>query len=156
MTKPSFEPFRPRKKIAAPPAVIEQPTEPQDPIQHEEPTEPQGPLPQDEDVTLLRAEAARFAAVACARAMRRSLAHYPRLIERFVDDALRACGRPKQAVLRLHPEDVAHAKAQDGIEIIADARIERGACEVKTKDGRLGATIEQRAILLSMAAADSA
>jgi flagellar biosynthesis/type III secretory pathway protein FliH len=88
--------------------------------------------------------------------MRRSLAHYPRLIDRFVDDALRACGRPRRAIVRVNPGDAKNVTPRDGVEIVADEAVEPGACSVDTPAGRLGASVEQRAMRLAQSAAEHA
>jgi hypothetical protein len=164
-----FEPLCPRKLIAAR-AEIEH-TSAETPAQNDPapnapapatpdppPADPEPPveLAELEDIATLRLEAARFAGIACARAMRRSLAHYPRLIDQFVDDALRACGRPRSAVVRLHPKDAKHSSARTGVDIVADDALQPGACEVDVAEGKLGASIEQRAVTLAMAASDHA
>lgn len=170
MREARFEPLCPRKLIAAR-AEIEHaraetpaqgdpgPNAPAPATLDPPPADPDPPpveLAELEDIATLRLEAARFAGIACARAMRRSLAHYPRLIDQFVDDALRACGRPRSAVVRLHPKDAKHASARTGVDIVADDALQPGACEVDVAEGKLGASIEQRAACLAMAASEHA
>jgi hypothetical protein len=106
-----------------------------------------------EQVALLREEAARFAAIACARALRATLADVPGTINRFVDDALRACGRVPHATVRLHPDDALAYRPQRDVDVIADPSCELGSVSVQTEDGVVAATIDQRAALLAKAAA---
>jgi len=108
-----------------------------------------------EQAAELRAEAARFAAMACARALRSALAENPETITRFVDDALRACGRIARASARLHPEDAAAFRPQRDVEVTADATLERGEVVVETDGGSVAATLDQRAMLLARSAADA-
>ena len=108
-----------------------------------------------EQVEMLRAEATRFAAIACARALRVSLVENPATIAQFVDDALRACGRVARARLRLHPTDAAAYRPRRDVDVSADAHLERGEIVIETDSGSVGATLEQRALLLAKAAADA-
>lgn len=104
---------------------------------------------------LLRSEATRFAAIACARALRVSLAEDPARIVHFVDDALRACGRTDHRRVRLAPLDAAAYRPQRDVDVTIDVMLERGEVAVDTGYGEIRATLEQRAQLLVKAAADA-
>ena len=108
-----------------------------------------------EQAAALRSEAARFAAIACARALRVTLAENPATIARFVDDALRACGRVDRALVRLNPDDAASYRPQRDVEMTGDELVERGEVVVETERGLVRATLESRAALLTRAASDA-
>ena len=103
----------------------------------------------------LRSEAARFAAIACARALRVALSENPATIARFVDDALRACGRIDRARVRLNPQDATAYRPHRDVEVTADQQLERGEVIVEAERGALAATLESRALLLTRAASDA-
>jgi len=103
----------------------------------------------------LRNEATRFAAMACARALRTALAEDPETIARFVDDAMRACGRFAQVSVRLNPEDAAAFHPRRDLDVTADAMLERGQVVVETDGGSVAATLDERAMLLARAVADA-
>jgi hypothetical protein len=99
----------------------------------------------------VREEAIRFATIATARALRSALRDAT-VLTHYVDDALRACGRPVSAAVRLHPGDAIAYRPQRGVRIAADASLDRGAIAVDFPDGTVGATVDERAALLVRAA----
>jgi flagellar biosynthesis/type III secretory pathway protein FliH len=107
----------------------------------------------EEHAAAVRDEAIRFATIAAARALRTALAHDAAALTRYVDDALRACGRVVHSRVRLHPADAALYRPRRDVEIVADASAARGDVSVETDAGTVGATIEDRAALLVRAAA---
>jgi len=107
----------------------------------------------EERDAIMRDEAIRFAAIACSRALRESLTHDSASLTRYVDDALRACGRVYHPAVRLHPEEAACYRPQRDVDVVADAALMRGEVIVETETGAIGATIEERAVLLVRAAA---
>jgi hypothetical protein len=108
---------------------------------------------EEERHAALREAAIRFAAIACARALRKAVAADADELTRYVDEALRACGRVSRSVIRLHPDDAAVFRPSREADVVADASLARGAVTVLTDAGSLGATIEERALLLARAAA---
>ncbi len=108
---------------------------------------------EEEAHVALREEAIRFAAIACARALRKAVAADADELTRYVDEALRACGRVGRAAIHLHPEDAIAFRPSREADVVADASLARGAVSVTTDAGTLGATIEERALLLARAAA---
>jgi hypothetical protein len=123
-----------------------------------EPSEPpfagaSEPEDEAERAAALRDEAIRFASIATARALRTTLAHDAAALTRYVDDALRACGRITRARIRLHPADAQLYRPRRDVEVIADASAARGQVAVETDTGTVSATIEERAALLARAAA---
>ena len=101
---------------------------------------------------IIREEAIRFASIATARALRTALLDSAALTH-YVDDALRACGRPAPPVVRLHPSDAHAYRPQRDVEIAADVSCDRGEIRIAVAGGEIGATIEERAELLVRAAA---
>lgn len=99
----------------------------------------------------VREEAIRFATIATARALRSALRD-AMILTHYVDDALRACGRPVHAAVRLHPDDAIVYRPQRGVRIVADPSLVRGALAVDYPDGTVGATVDERAALLVRAA----
>jgi hypothetical protein len=108
---------------------------------------------EEERAACLCDEAIRFASIATARALRTTLAHDATALTRYVDDALRACGRITRARVRLHPADAKLYRPRRDVEVIADASAARGQVAVETDTGSVSATIEERASLLARAAA---
>jgi len=105
------------------------------------------------DGARIRAAAIGLAATACARALRYAVDRNPRLLARFVDDALRAAGSPRHAIVRLAPSVAISAREQSDHDYVADATLAPGDVFVDCADGTLGSTIEQRAEGLVRAAA---
>ena len=99
----------------------------------------------------MREEAIRFATIATARALRSALRDAT-VLTQYVDDALRACGRPVSSAVRLHPDDAIAYRPQRGVRIVADVSLDRGAIAVDFPDGVVGATVDERAALLVRAA----
>jgi hypothetical protein len=97
------------------------------------------------DAARIRAAAIGLAAAACARALRYAVDRNPRLLARFVDDALRAAGSPQHAIVLLAPSAVTSACEPGDHDYVADASLSPGDVFVECADGTLGATIEQRA-----------
>jgi len=77
----------------------------------------------------------------------------PRLLARFVDDALRAAGSPKTATVRVAPATATAAGASTKHDVVADDTLSLGDVLVDCDAGVLGATIEERAARLVRAAA---
>lgn len=97
------------------------------------------------DAARIRAAAISLAAAACARALRYAVDRNPRLLARFVDDALRAAGSPQHAVVRLAPSAAMSGGENGDHDYVADASLSPYDVFVDSADGTLGATIEQRA-----------
>lgn len=97
------------------------------------------------DGARVRDEAIRLAATACSRALRYAVDRNPRLVARFVDDALRAAGSPRHAIVRVAPSATASAQEQREHDYVADTSLAPGDVFIVCADGTLGATIEQRA-----------
>jgi Flagellar assembly protein FliH len=107
----------------------------------------------ESEETRIRAAAVDLAAAACARALRYAVDRNPRLLARFVDDALRAAGSPKSAIVRLAPPTAIAAAATLEHDVVADSTLSPGDVFVDCDAGELGATIEERAARLVRAAA---
>jgi len=107
---------------------------------------------EEERLAQIREEAIRFASIATARALRSALTNDALALTRYVDDALRACGRFDRATVRLHPADVGHYRPRSDVEVVADASSIRGEVIVETDAGSVRAVIEDRAALLARAA----
>ncbi len=104
------------------------------------------------DPDLLRAAAIRLAAAACSRALRYAIGGNPRLITRFVDDALAAAGSAAwHATVRVAPEHKAMLAPDLCIE--TDASLDVGDVAIETAAGRVFATLDERAELLVRASA---
>ena len=101
----------------------------------------------------IREEAIRFASIATARALRTALADDAAALTKYVDDALRACGRFGRASVRLHPADVSNYRPRSDVEVVADHTSARGEVVVETEAGRAHAVIEDCAALLARSAA---
>jgi flagellar biosynthesis/type III secretory pathway protein FliH len=100
----------------------------------------------------VREEAIRFASIAAARALRVALVDEATL-DKYVDDALRACGRGGRATVRLHPRDALVYRPCRGLEVVSDDSCEAGQVLIELPTGSLGATVDERAALLVGAAA---
>ena len=100
----------------------------------------------------VREEAIRFASIAAARALRVALVDEATLA-RYVDDALRACGRGGRATVRLHPRDARAYRPTRDLEVVSDDSCEAGQVVIELPTGSLGATADERAALLVRAAA---
>ncbi|MBV8172179.1 MAG: hypothetical protein JO219_09660 [Candidatus Eremiobacteraeota bacterium] len=100
----------------------------------------------------VREEAIRFATIATARALRCALRDADGAVTRYVDDALRACGRLLRASVRLHPADAHAYRPQRGVDVAPDALLARGTIAIDIGGGEVAATIEERAELLVRAA----
>ena len=107
----------------------------------------------DVDAACIRAAAIRYAAAACARALRYAIDRNPRLIARFVDDALRAAGSPHNAVVRVAPAVTSVGAASKEHDFVADSSLAPGDVFVDCPAGTLGAMLEERAELLVRAVA---
>jgi hypothetical protein len=97
------------------------------------------------DAARIRSAAIGLAAAACARALRYAIDRNPRLLARFVDDALRAAGGPQHATVRLAASAPLSGGEPGDHDFITDASLSPGDVFVDCADGTLGATIEQRA-----------
>jgi len=107
----------------------------------------------ESEETRIRAAAVDLAATACARALRYAVDRNPRLLARFVDDALRAAGSPKSATVRVAPPTAIAAEATIEHDVVADSTLSPGDVFVNCDAGEIGATIEERAARLVRAAA---
>lgn len=107
----------------------------------------------DVDAACIRAAAIRFAADACARALHYAVDRNPRLVARFVDEALRAAGSPHNAVVRVAPGATSVGVASKEHDFVADSSLEMGDVFIDCATGTLGATLEERAELLVRAVA---
>ena len=106
----------------------------------------------DSDVVSVRDLAIELAAAACARALRYAVDRNPRLLARFVDDALRAAGNPKDAAVRVAPATSITGDHAGTHTFVADPSLSPGDVVVSCESGTLGATIEDRAARLVRAA----
>lgn len=84
----------------------------------------------------IREEAIRIAVAACAMALRDTAKRYPGAIARFVDDALRAAGVTDRVQLQAPPQ-----------------RSDDGDVELLVAAGSVGASVDDRARVLVLAAA---
>jgi hypothetical protein len=100
----------------------------------------------------VREEAIRFASIAAARALRVALVDET-AIAKYVDDALRACGRGGRATVRLHPRDALAYRPTRDLDVVSDDSCEAGQVMIELPTGSLGATADERAALLVRAAA---
>jgi len=101
----------------------------------------------------VRCAAIRLACMAVGRVLRHALVLDPKLILRFVDEAIAAAqGQP--GVVLVHP---AHAGtlAAGGIGCRADERLADGDVAIELATGSVGATLEERAALAVQALADA-
>jgi hypothetical protein len=132
---------------AAQPAVNEVPDHCETPAFYETPL-------YDEELfeAAVREEAIRFASIAAARALRVALVDETTLAK-YVDDALRACGRGGRATVRLHPRDAIAFRPTRDLEVVSDDSCEAGQVVIELPAGSLGATADERAALLVRAAA---
>jgi len=99
-----------------------------------------------------RGEAIRLACIATGRILRHALVVDPKIIARFVDDAL-AAACDEAATARVNPAHLP-ALADQGMRCIADERLGFGEVVVDLPAGSIGATVEERAELIVRAAAD--
>jgi hypothetical protein len=107
----------------------------------------------DADAACIRVAAIRFAAAACARALRYAVDRNPHLVARFVDEALRAAGIPHNAVVRVAPSVTFAGALSKEHDFVADSSLTPGDVFIDYAAGTLGATLEERAELLVRAAA---
>jgi D-alanyl-D-alanine carboxypeptidase len=107
----------------------------------------------DANAACIRAEAIRLAAQACARALHYAVDRNPRLVARFVDEALRAAGSPHNAVVRVASAATSVGVASKEHDFVADSSLELGDVFIDSATGTLGATLEERAELLVRAVA---
>lgn len=106
------------------------------------------------DPRLVRAAAIPLAAAACARALRYAIDRNPRLIVRFVDDALAAAGvAARGATIRMAPDCIAAFDPGRAHAVTADQGLAPGDVCIDTPAGAIGALLEERADLLVRAAA---
>ena len=106
------------------------------------------------DPRLIRAAAIPLAAAACARALRYAIDRNPRLIVRFVDDALAAAGAAaRRATIRMAPDFIAAFDPERAHAVTADEEFGPGDVFIDTPAGAIGALLEDRAELLVRAAA---
>jgi hypothetical protein len=105
------------------------------------------------DTARIRAAAIELAATACARALRYAVDRNPRLVARFVDDALRAAGGPHNAVIRVAPAVAAVGAESQEHDFVADPSLAPGDVFIDSAAGTVGATVEERAALLVRGAA---
>jgi len=105
------------------------------------------------DEARIRAVAIDLAATACARALHYAIDRNPRLVARFVDDALRAAGNPRNAVVRVAPAVTAVGAASRQHDFVADPSLAPGDVSIECAEGTVGATVEERAALLVRGAA---
>src|SRR5450755_509343 len=175
MIDDAFEPFSPRRRVAAtaarPTAPEEQAALPEFPTDTATPVAAAAdaePLPSAatlsppneiaqplvaSDEECIRTAAIELAAVACARALRYALDRNPRLLARFVDDALRAAGAPMRAIVRVAPTQTSVLADACAHEIVADPALSLGDVFIDCAAGTLGATVDERAALLVRALA---
>jgi flagellar biosynthesis/type III secretory pathway protein FliH len=112
--------------------------------------------PEDDgiDPRLIRAAAIPLAAAACARALRYAIDRNPRLIVRFVDDALAAAGAAaRRAKIRMTPDCIAAFDPERAHAVTADEELGPGDVYIDTPAGAIGALLDERADLLVRAAA---
>lgn len=107
----------------------------------------------DSDSIRIRAAAIGLAAAACARALGYALDRNPRLLARFVDDALRAAGSPRRAIVRIAPTATIGGAESRAYDLVADPTLSSGDVFVDSDAGTLGATIGERAERLVRAVA---
>jgi hypothetical protein len=107
----------------------------------------------DSDATRIRAAAIELAAAACERALRYAVDRNPRLLARFVDDALRAAGSPRRAIVRIATSATIAAAESHTYDLVADPELSPGDVFVDCDAGSLGATVGERAERLVRAAA---
>lgn len=113
-------------------------------------------------VAHLAAPALAGIAVDIARALvGEAVSRDPAVIATAVSEALARFTRARRALVRVHPEDVAAARAAlerwasrvgaEAAEVAADATVSRGGVWVETDRGRLDATLETRLAALQAA-----
>jgi hypothetical protein len=105
------------------------------------------------DEARIRALAIDLAATACARALHYAIDRNPRLVARFVDDALRAAGSPRSAVIRVAPAVTVIGVESKQHDFVADPSLAAGDVFIDCAAGTVGATVEERAALLVRGAA---
>ncbi|HKW45462.1 MAG TPA: hypothetical protein VJN22_07380 [Candidatus Eremiobacteraceae bacterium] len=111
------------------------------------------PLGAASDASRIRAAAIELAAAACARALRYAVDRNPRLLARFVDEALRAAGSPQNAAVRVAPSCAPAGDYCLAHDFVSDPTLGAGDVFVDCSDGTLGATLEERAERLVRSAA---
>lgn len=94
----------------------------------------------------IRAEAVRLACLATGRILRHAVAFDPKVVARFVDDAL-AAAQDEQAIVHLNSAHRSALSAR-GPQYVADERAAAGAVAVELAAGDVAATLEQRAELV--------
>jgi hypothetical protein len=148
-------------QLPHPPQVPQQQQVPQPPHEPEVQQVPESPERSaraesetgETDAACVRAAAIRFAAAACARALRYAVDRNPRLVARFVDEALRAAGSPHNAVVRVAPAVTAVGAELKEHDFVADPSLATGDVFIDCAAGTLGATLDERAEILVRAAA---
>jgi hypothetical protein len=106
------------------------------------------------DPRLIRAAAIPLAAAACARALRYAIDRNPRLMVRFVDDALAAAGvAARRATIRVMPDYVGAFGPERAHAVAADEDLGPGDAFIDTPAGSIGALLDERADLLVRSAA---
>ncbi len=103
----------------------------------------------------VRERAIKIAGEACARALREAIARNRLFVARFVDDAIEAAGPGSSRTVRLSPIDAAACQGRLGTSVVADEGVAPGEVVVETEHGKITATVDQRALLLVRAVADS-
>lgn len=99
----------------------------------------------------IRREAVRLACIATGRILRHAVAFDPKVIDRFVADALEAA-QHENAIVRVHPTHLAML-ADRGSQCRSDERLGPGDVIVELPWGSIGATLEERAVFGTCAAA---
>jgi hypothetical protein len=107
----------------------------------------------DTDAAVIRATAIRIAAAACARALGYAVNRNPRLVARFVDEALRAAGSPHNAVVRVAPAVTTVGPEAREHDFVADPSLAPGDVFIDCAAGAIGATLRERADILVRAVA---
>jgi hypothetical protein len=105
------------------------------------------------DAAIIRATAIRIAAAACARALGYAVDRNPRLVARFVEEALRAAGGPHNAVVRVAQAVTTVGSEAREHDFVADPSLAPGDVFVDCAAGTIGATLRERADILVRAVA---
>jgi hypothetical protein len=107
----------------------------------------------DTNAAIIRATAIRIAAAACARALGYAVDRNPRLVARFVEEALRAAGSPHNAVVRVAQAVTTVGSEAREHDFVADPSLAPGDVFVDCAAGTIGATLRERADILVRAVA---
>jgi hypothetical protein len=138
--------------LSSEPAIIAEPAGIEKLAVHDEPTAREPSYDEERLRAAVREEAIRFASIAAARALRVALVDEA-AIAKYVDDALRACGRGGRATVRLHPRDARVYRSTHDVDVIGDDSCQASQVVIELPTGSLGATVDERAALLVRAAA---